>query len=97
MNGALILKNRADIMPAIQTAIEAFADDIRHKLGGQDFHLSYQIDSKHPDILVIGWEWDYLGRSMQKTFRIQVTDTAEGFVNRIKAYLFDLTVMIINM
>lgn len=97
MNEALIIEKRNDIMPQVYAAIEAFTDDLRRKVGGQDFRLTCHIDSKNPDILILSWDWSYIDKANQKSFRLSVLDTAEAFINKIKAYLFDLAVMIANM
>lgn len=97
MNGALILAQRQDIMDQINVAVEAFTDDILPRIGATDFYIVCKLHDRVPNKLVLSWEWKRINKKMDKEFTLTVNETAEAFVNRVKAYLFDLTVMYINL
>lgn len=97
MNGALILNRRRDIMEKVDAVLEAFNDDILSAIGGSDFHISYEVPKNYPNKVIVTWEWERLQTTNTQDFIFSVNNTAEDFVNRIKAYLFDLIVTIINL
>lgn len=97
MNEALILAKRQDIMTQINVEVEAFTDDILPRIGANDFHIVCKLHDRIPNKLVLSWKWKRINKQMGKEFTFTVNETAEAFVNRVKAYLFDLTVMYINL
>ena len=96
MNEALDLNRRDDIMGKVDMAVSVFADDIRSKIGWKEYPMELHIDEKSSDTLVITWHWGSNGPTTEKKFRLQVTDTADTFVNAVKAYLFDMIMMIVS-
>lgn len=97
MNEALILAQRQDIMDQINVEVEAFTDDILPRIGATDFYIVCKLHDRIPNKLVLSWEWKRINKKMDKEFTLSVIETAEDFVNRVKAYLFDLIVMYINL
>ena len=97
MNEALILAKRQDIMTQINVEVEAFTDDILPRIGATDFCIDCKLHGRVPNKLVLTWEWKRNNKKMDKEFTLTVNETAEAFVNRVKAYLFDLIVMYINL
>lgn len=97
MNEALMLARREDILDEIALALEAFTDDILPAVGESAFTITPSIADNYPNKLVLTWEWKRLQRRIEKEFIFHVVDTKEGFINEIKAYLFDLTISIINL
>ena len=97
INEALILEKRKDILDEILLALEAFTDDILPAIGENTFTITPSIADNYPNKLVLTWEWKRLQRRIEKEFIFHVVDTKEGFINEIKAYLFDLTISIINL
>lgn len=94
MNGALILAQRQDIMDQINVEVEVFTDDILPSIGARDFYIVCKLDDRIPNKLVLSWEWKRINKKMGKEFVFTVNETADAFVNRVKAYLFDLIIML---
>lgn len=97
MNEALILSKREDILDEIVFALEAFTDDILPAIGENGFTITPSIPDSYPNKLVLTWGWKRLQKRLEKEFVFHVVDTKEDFINEVKAYLFDLTISIINL
>lgn len=97
MNEALILAKRQDIMEKVGAVVEAFTDDILPAIGGSDLHVVCKLSEKRPDKLVISWRWDRYNMDNSSEFTLSVLDTADAFVNRVKAHLFDLAGTVMNL
>lgn len=91
------LNERTDIMEQIALEFEAFTDDILSALSCNDFIIQYSVDEEMGNYLFVTWDWKKLNKHLERVFITDASDTEEAFLNSIKAYLFDLAVMLINL
>lgn len=98
-NDALNLNNRLDIMEKLGLEFEAFKKDILPAIGCDDLAFCCEIGTGdfHNCELTIKWAWERLGKEGQKVFRLSVLDTADNFIDRVKAYLFDWIVTAVSL
>lgn len=96
MNEALIIKNREDIAPQLDLAMEAFKDDILPALGVDDFFIDIYTTHRD-DTIEIRWRWKRLRKKVSKQFTLSANDTAEAFLDRVHSYLFHLIISIVNL
>lgn len=96
MNEALIIKDREDIAPQLDLAMEAFKDDILPALGVDDFFIDIYTTYRG-DTIEIRWRWKRLKKKAIRSFTLSPNDTAEAFIDRVHSYLFQLIISIINL
>lgn len=99
MNEALILRRRQDIMDELNLALEAFRDDILPALHmADDVTIDIMPDDSASNTLIVSFQMKGItARTTERRFDFQVVDTAENFVNRVKAYLYDIIISVINL
>ncbi len=97
VNTAGLLDTRPDIMEVIDCALEAFCDDlVPNFLSKNDsFTITYEIVN---ETLTFAWNWKSRDLHNTQAFRYSpISETAEEFIAKVKAYFFDLCVMISNL
>jgi len=83
-----------DLLHDIDLELEAFTADLVPAILGDDggFFITY---SYTPNSLCLEWEWERLdSRKRRKSFETDEEESSEMLKNRIKAYLFDLCVLL---
>ena len=97
MNTAGLLDERPDIMSIVDCALEALTDDLIPAILSEDdkFTISYEIVN---ETITFAWNWESREMQNMQSFRYNpCVETAEAFISTVKAYFFDLAVMLANL
>ena len=94
---APVLAKQREKLEQLSLVLEAFQDDVIPALGTKGFSISMDISNKAANIMVVSWSWRHIEKEVRKEFKLSGSDSAEDFVQRVKAYLFDLIITLINL
>lgn len=97
VNTAGLLDLRPDIMNVIECVLEAFTDDLVPGILSKDdqFIISYEILN---ETLTFNWTWKSRDMHSTQSFHYSpCAEPAEAFIATVKAYFFDLCVMLTNL
>ena len=97
MKQTVPLSENQEILRTVDICLEEFVDDILPALRCKGFDIHTRLSKRDPNKLFIKWHWDHLAKAMEKEFVYSQTEPDHAFTDRVKAYFFDLTVMIINL
>jgi hypothetical protein len=96
MNEALNLQTNG-ILDKLNLSLEAFTDDLAPAFKQRGFSIELLLDKDANNVLYIHWTWDDIEKDHEEKFIFNVTNTEENYINRVKAYLFDLLVSLANL
>lgn len=85
------------VQKELEAAQEAFSDDVLEALNVSDFTIDFDIPSDNSNILRVNCFWKRLSRKFSKEFEVKSGDTQENLVDKVKSYLFDVLITIINL
>lgn len=85
------------VQKELEAVQEAFSDDVLEALDVNDFTIDFDIPSDNSNILRINCFWQRLGREFSKEFEVKSSDAQENLVDKVKSYLFDVLITIINL
>lgn len=97
MNTAGLLDERRDVMSIIGCAMEALTDDLIPAILSKDdkFTISYEIVN---ETITFAWNWKSREMHNSQSFHYSpCAEPAEAFIATVKAYFFDLCVMLANL
>ena len=89
-------KEFRDLVGGILGAEESFQHDVLGALCIDDLSTEIEVLENESDGVVMHCWWKRLCNKFDKKFVIQPGDTPESVIRQFKAYLFDLTIMVIN-
>lgn len=77
---------------------EEFEDDILPAIKKKnDFKIKFETDETE-EVLIIKWNWKSRQMERAQEFRRQAqAETEEAYINSIKAYFFNLVIMLLNL
>lgn len=80
----------SELIEDLLIAKEGFIDDILPIVSSKkDFTLEFEIDEGGDTPLIVNWKWHSRGLQASKKLKLQL--------EAVKSYLFDLTIMLINL
>lgn len=90
-------EGKPDPITDMELVLEAFKHDVLNALDVHDFYLEISRAHNIPyDELWITWEWERLGKDGVKKFRRPGANITAETVNDIRAWLYDMIIVIIN-
>lgn len=98
-NEANNLLKDEELINKILLIIEEFNDDILPQITkGNDFIVTPEINNNDNSELILSWKWKSRHLNNKKSFRRQAqTQTESDYLNSLKAYFFDIVIMLINL
>ena len=91
------LTQQQEILDTVAICLEEFVDDILPFLPCKGFHIHHELSKRDNNTLILTWHWDLLEKTVRKEFHYSSAEPQYAFTDRVKAYFFDLAVMISNL
>lgn len=97
MKKTVSLAQQQEILDMVDLCLEEFVDDVLPLLPSKGFHIYSELSKQDANTLILTWHWDHLEKTVRKKLHYSATEPQYAFTDRVKAYFFDLAVMICNL
>lgn len=97
MKKAVPLSRQQEILDMVDLYLEEFVDDVLPLLPCKGFLIHHELSKRDDNTLILTWHWDLLEKTVRKEFHYSAAEPKYAFTNQVKAYFFDLAVMISNL